>query len=447
MKKTVTIILIFAALVLAGCQNDVETTPTPITPSSRVSLISVTGELVPATWAAISAKSGATVTQVRVEPGDEVEFGSILVQLDTTDLEIALTIAQQQVAAQQAILDQLKNGAGDRVIARADRETAFQLEQAKLALAIKKTQLEQAKLTNPGHAVVAAQAQIAQLEAQITQLQAQNPAPQVEIAQVELERAKIALDDTQNEYNKALDRPWEDQKIRDAWAKQLKQVQLNYRSAQAQLNSAKNAQQAHAYGLTALNAQIDAANAGLAQALDAQQAYSLTLTLLGQEIEAAQLQVKHLEGWTNPYQDPPAKDEIAQLEALLQQAKLQVAQIEQQIQDATIVAPLGGVVGMVNVRAGEIIAPGQPLVIIGDLDTLRVETTDLDEIDVAQISLDQTVAVTFDAFPDQVFQGRVTRISPMADPGSGGVNYTVVVELDELNPALKWGMTAFVDIK
>jgi hypothetical protein len=27
------------------------------------------------------------------------------------------------------------------------------------------------------------------------------------------------------------------------------------------------------------------------------------------------------------------------------------------------------------------------------------------------------------------------------------VNYTVVVELDQLDPALKWGMTAFVDIQ
>ena len=69
-------------------------------------------------------------------------------------------------------------------------------------------------------------------------------ASQVDAAQVELERAKISLDDTQNEYNKALDRPWEDQEIRDAWSKQLEQVQLNYRAAQAQLDLALNAKRA-----------------------------------------------------------------------------------------------------------------------------------------------------------------------------------------------------------
>jgi hypothetical protein len=49
--------------------------------------------------------------------------------------------------------------------------------------------------------------------------------------------------------------------------------------------------------------------------------------------------------------------------------------------------------------------------------------------------------------PEKVFIGRVTRISPMAASGSGGVNYTVVVVLDEIDPAIRWGMTAFVDIE
>jgi hypothetical protein len=71
------------------------------------------------------------------------------------------------------------------------------------------------------------------------------------------------LDDTQDEYNKALDRPWEDQEIRDAWAKLLRQVQLDYRLAQAQLDGAQQAQQARAFMLTALAAQVKEAEAQL----------------------------------------------------------------------------------------------------------------------------------------------------------------------------------------
>ena len=109
-------------------------------------------------------------------------------------------------------------------------------------------------------------------------------------------------------------------------------------------------------------------------------------------------------------------------------------------------APFSGAVGQVDTRVGELIVPGQPLVTIGDLSTLRVETTDLGEDDVAKITVGQYVDVSFDALQQVTFVGTVTRISPMAAPGSGGVNYTVVIELDDLDPAVRWGMTAFVDI-
>lgn len=446
MKQVLSFTIMAAVLLFAGCQNNPQATPTPLAPGGKVALVSVTGELVPEVWASLGPKAGGKIVAVLVEPGDQVEPGAELVKLDTADLELALALAQQQVAAQQAALDALKNGASDATIARADRETAFQLEQAKLTLAIKETQLEQAQLTDPANNIALSKAQIAQIEAQIVQWQAQSPVAQVEAAQIELERAQIALDDTQDEYKKAMDRPWEDQAVRDAWAKQLKQAQLNRRAAQAQLVAAQNAQRAHSLGQAAFDAQRLAAQTGLAQAVDAQAAYSLTLTILAQEVDTLKLHIAHLEGWTNPYRDPPSEDEVAQLEAMLRQAQLQAAQIEQQIQDATLVAPFGGTVGAVYARVGEVAAPGQPLAVVGDLRTLRVQTTDLDEIDVARLHLDQQVAVTFDAFPDRVFPGRITRISPMSQPGSGGVNYAVVIELTELNPALKWGMTAFVDI-
>lgn len=446
MKKSVSVLFILFALLMVACQRNPEATPTPIVPSGKTAIVSVTGKLVPARWASLSPQTGGIVAEVLVEPGDRVERGTVLVKLDTTDLELSLALAEQQVAAQQAALNALKNGVGEATVARADRETAYQLAQARLTLAIKETQLKQAQLTNPAHDVALARAQVKQVEAQMAQLSAQSPTAQVEAAQIELERAQIALDEVQNEYQKALDRPWEDQSIRDAWAKQLKQAQLNRRAAQAQLNAAQNAQQAHTLGKAVLQAQLEAAQATLAKAVDAQQAYSLTLSVLNQEIEAVKLQIAHLEGWTNPYRDPPSADEIARLEATLRQAELQVEQIRRQISQASLVAPFDGTVGIVYARAGEVAAPGQPLVILGDLSTLRVETTDLDEIDVAQIQLDQRVTVTLDAFPNRTFKGRITRIAPMSTPGSSGVNYTVVVELDELNPAFKWGMTAFVDI-
>jgi HlyD family secretion protein len=80
------------------------------------------------------------------------------------------------------------------------------------------------------------------------------------------------------------------------------------------------------------------------------------------------------------------------------------------------------------------------------MSTLRVETTDLSEVDVARVTVGQPVSVTFDALKGQALAGKVTRIAPMSNASQGGVNYTVIVELDQLDPALRWGMTAFTDI-
>ncbi len=82
---------------------------------------------------------------------------------------------------------------------------------------------------------------------------------------------------------------------------------------------------------------------------------------------------------------------------------------------------------------------------MGDLGALRVETTDLNEIDVARVEVGDEATVTFDALPDLTLNGTVVAIAPRAEAGTG-VNYTVTVELEEIPAALRWGMTAFVDI-
>ncbi|MBN1579546.1 MAG: HlyD family efflux transporter periplasmic adaptor subunit [Anaerolineae bacterium] len=434
-------------ILLGGCAQKTDPTATPVVKNQFAQVVSVTGEVIPATWATLSSKSGGTLVDLLVEPGDLVAEGDLLARLDTADLELALKIAQENVAVQQASLNQLLAGASEAVIARADRDNAYQLDQAEITLQLQQQQLEQARQQDLDNDVAIAQANIRQLEAQIAQAAATSPAPEVKLAQVELERAKIALDDTQDEYNKALDRPWEDQDIRDGWAKQLKQVKLNYESAQAQLDRALNAQRAHTLGQNALSAQLEAAKAALAKTEHVKETYALTLGIMETEITSSQTQIVYLESWDNPYRDPASADEIARIEALLRQAELAAAQVEQQIGDAELRAPFGGTVGMVYSREGEIITPGQPLVILGDLTTLRVETTDLDEIDIAEVELDQRATLTFDAFPDQLYAGRVTRISPMAESGTGGVHYTVIIELDALDDGIKWGMTAFVDIE
>jgi multidrug resistance efflux pump len=72
----------------AASDAEVKTTPD----------ISVTGEVVPAVWAGVSAQKGGTVLEVLVEPDDEVAAGDVLVRLDATDAELMVQQAEAALA-------------------------------------------------------------------------------------------------------------------------------------------------------------------------------------------------------------------------------------------------------------------------------------------------------------------------------------------------------------
>ena len=141
----------------------------------------------------------------------------------------------------------------------------------------------------------------------------------------------------------------------------------------------------------------------------------------------------------------PDPDNLAAAEARLENAQAALDAAQAYFDDLEVRAPFAGTVSEMNTSVSEWIAPGQPTLLMADLEHLRVETTDLSEVDIAQVAVGDVVAVSFDALPDVQVAGHVTRIAPKADEGSG-VNYKVVVELDEIPVQLRWGMTAFVDI-
>ena len=156
--------------------------------------------------------------------------------------------------------------------------------------------------------------------------------------------------------------------------------------------------------------------------------------------DIAQAQLDMLQAGATPEEIAVAQAEVARAQVELDAARVALERCE-------LRAPFAGTIGAMDVRVGEVVAVAQPLITLGDLGGLRVETTDLDEIDVVRVREEQRVTLSFEALPERTFTGRVVRISPMAEPGAGGVNYTVVIALDGPDLGILWGMTAFVDIE
>jgi len=180
---------------------------------------------------------------------------------------------------------------------------------------------------------------------------------------------------------------------------------------------------------------------------DAQSAYNAAIKRLGYitNLEVAQANLDKARQDYELYRDGPDPEAVAVAQARLDNAEAALEAAEASLNDLELRALFAGTISEIYIGRGEWVTPGQPIVQLADLVHLRIETTDLNEIDAARVDLDNVVAVSFDALDDLVV-GTVTSIAPKASAGSG-VNYTVVIEIDELPEMLRWGMTAFVDIE
>ncbi len=157
-------------------------------------------------------------------------------------------------------------------------------------------------------------------------------------------------------------------------------------------------------------------------------------------IKAAETQVAYLRRITNSSAEniQAAEAEVARLQAILDAANETLAQ-------ATLVAPIGGTVASVNIAPGETVTPGLIVIVIGDLNEMQLETTDLTERDVPAVKVGQSVSVYIDALGLEV-SGTVSYIAPQAASLGGDVVYPVTITLDEAVPGLRWGMSAEIDI-
>jgi multidrug resistance efflux pump len=111
---------------------------------------------------------------------------------------------------------------------------------------------------------------------------------------------------------------------------------------------------------------------------------------------------------------------------------------------AEIRAPFAGTVTRLNVKAGQVASAGVPVATVADLSGWIVKTTDLTEIDVADIHIGNPATIVFDAMPEEELAGHVNSIDLTYTDREGDVLYPVDVKLEENKPWLRWGMTAEV---
>ena len=107
-----------------------------------------------------------------------------------------------------------------------------------------------------------------------------------------------------------------------------------------------------------------------------------------------------------------------------------------------VIAPISGTVNAINIKNGDDLSRlssnsnSSAPIIIGDLSTLKAQV-EVNEVDIANVSIGQKVSLTFSAIDGLASTGKVEKMDSLGTLTSGVVTYNVTVGFDSLDPRIK----------
>jgi RND family efflux transporter MFP subunit len=121
-----------------------------------------------------------------------------------------------------------------------------------------------------------------------------------------------------------------------------------------------------------------------------------------------------------------------------------LADIDADIASLTVRAPSAGVVSGLELNPEQIVQEGTPLFTIESNDQIKIDV-DIDELDIAGISVGQEAEVEFDALPEKTYTATVVKINPIGVAVNNVTNFTITLQIDSA-PEILLGMSADVEI-
>lgn len=420
-----------------GAGVDVEYRYAPVRKGELIRSINGSGLIVANTKVDVKSKAGGRVVELMVDEGSEVKQGDIIARIDPSDTQTVFDQAQADVTSAQARAAQARTNATLQQMNSAtsvkDAENQLALARIRLSKAEKdasmQPQLSQASITNAKAAVrVAAEAQITLVNVTIPQ-QKREAESNAQRAQTDLENA------LSNELRQKslLDKGYISQSAYEQSVSQLASARATAASAQQKLSTIESQFDADR---RSAQARLDQAQASLRQAqVNSGQDYvsARSLDEAKKNVRAAELSLQRAKNdrLNNAVRTSDVTTAVAS--AVRTRVALRNAQV--QLQDTTVLAPRDGVVTVRYLEQGTIIPPGTStfaqgtsIVELSDVSRLFVEIP-VDEADISNVHVDQTVRIVVEAYPGQEIQGVVTRVNPSATTTNNITAVKVRVEI------------------
>ena len=398
--------------------------------------VTYTGSLEADVMAEIYANTPGKLVVLKVNEGDQVNKGDVLAQTDSRELHIALKQAQAALKAAEAQLATVKATAQIKVEAQAAAAQASldaakaQLEQARmLARAQVISQFEQATA-----GVTAAEANLKKTIKGARNQEIQQAKAAVSGAKAKLENARANFDRVQTLHEK--------EAISDR----------DLDNAKAQLDGAKAQHEATVEQLSLVEEGVRQEDITTAETQLYQAKAALVLSRVtvdtedwNTQITIAESQVRQAESniltarklvkirvWEN---------DITAAQAQFDQANEQVNLAKKRLADATITAPVNGIVVNRNTDLGDYVTSGpggSPIFTIVKMDVVKVVFT-VPEVDFSNVVVGTPVSIST---RQQHISGNINFISPIVNPDSR----TVKIKAEISNPEYQLKPGMFVEV-
>lgn len=293
----------------------------------------------------------------------------------------------------------------------------------------------------------------------------------VEQAEEEMNKAKAAFNAAQIKYDQVKEAREPEQAKYEAAQAAYKEAEAAYTSASATAQTVANSAQS---GVASAQTGVASAEAQLDAARDARNGSTLTQLEQGidtarRSVDSAELQediAKAQQSAAQQSADTAKQQQAATENSIAQQIdtlkdnligsqisaqatksqEIAIQSLQDTLADATITAPVSGVVTAVYAEEGQ---PGNGLLfVIEDTDALKI-TTNIREYDVGNIEVGMPVVIRSDATGDKEISGTVTYIAPAANKTENGntltaddstVEFEAEVQVNDADSGLRIGM-------
>jgi HlyD family secretion protein len=302
----------------------------------------------------LSFKTAGRMTELAVREGDFVKQGDLIAKLDSAQVEQQLLRDQAAVASAQSSLQQL--------------QTSIEYQGATIDSDISTRRAE-----------------LAQAQAKLDELMAGSRPQEIQQAQSAVADAKAWNDQAKSDWERA-----------QALFAREDISKSQYDQARAKLDSTA--------------AQLRQADEHLALVKEGPR----TEEIAGARAQVARAQAAVQTAEANRIELRRKREELAARKSEIDRTRAQAGMTQTQIADATVVAPIAGVVLVKSAEAGEVMAAGTTIVSLGDLAHPWLRAY-INETDLGRIKLGGKVRLSTDSFPGKTYEGHISFISSEAE--------------------------------